>query len=238
MILAWRICFSALFALPALASTVRGSILLAGSNDPAVRKHHDYSGVVVWLKPLNGTVVPAGLVREHHAKMIQKDKKFIPHVLAIPVNSTVSFPNLDPIFHNAFSNFNGQIFDIGLYPPGRTRTQVFQREGIVRVFCNIHPQMSAVIVVLATPYFAITTATGAFEITNVAAGDYELHLFHERADPEQLQSLERKVKVDAVNLDLPVVSISESGFVQVPHKNKYGKDYAPVIDQPGYGAKQ
>src|SRR5215472_17981158 len=103
MILAWRICFSALFALPALASAVRGSILLAGSNDPAVRKHNDYSGVVVWLTPVNGTAVPAIPAREHRAKMIQKDKKFIPHVLAIPVDSSVSFPNLDPIFHNAFS---------------------------------------------------------------------------------------------------------------------------------------
>jgi hypothetical protein len=88
--------------------------------------------------------------------MIQKNKMFTPHVLAVPLSGSVSFPNLDPIFHNAFSNFNGQIFDVGLYKPGSSRTVVFKRAGIVRVFCNIHPQMSAVIAVLDTPYFAVS----------------------------------------------------------------------------------
>ncbi len=114
-------------------------------------------GVVVWLEPLSGVaVLPAKAGR---AEMIQKDKTFTPHVLAITAGTTVDFPNYDPIFHNAFSNYDGQIFDIGLYPPGTTRSIPFRRPGVVRVFCNIHPTMSAVIVVLKSPYFAVSDKT-------------------------------------------------------------------------------
>lgn len=240
MTLAWRICFSALLAMPVLASTVRGSIVLMDSRDPVVRKHQDYSGVVVWLQPLNGAAAAADPPVPKSAQMIQKNKTFIPHVLAIPVGSTVSFPNLDPIFHNAFSNFNGQIFDVGLYKPGSSRTVAFKREGVVRVFCNIHPQMSAVIVVLGTPFFAVTNKSGAYQIDGVPAGDYQLHLFHERADPETLQSLERRVTVQDSTLEIASLSISESRYLPGPHKNKFGKDYPPVIEeQPAYsGARR
>jgi len=156
---ALRICFSAVVLLGLAASdtwatTVRGSVELVASRDPMVRKHKDYSGVVVWLEPLVNPVSPA--LPSRPARMIQKNKMFTPHVLAVPLGGSVSFPNLDPIFHNAFSNFNGQVFDVGLYKPGSSRTVVFKRAGIVRVFCNIHPQMSAVIAVLNTPYFAVS----------------------------------------------------------------------------------
>src|SRR5204863_367127 len=113
---------------------------------PSVRKEN-YSGVVVWLDPQVAMPPAPG-----QARMLQKDKTFIPHVLPITVGTTVDFPNADPIFHNAFSNYNGQLFDIGLYAPGSSRSVRFKSAGIVRVFCNIHANMSAVIVVLATPY--------------------------------------------------------------------------------------
>src|SRR4029077_7154847 len=184
----WRTFFSALGAMwlaaPAPATTVRGSVELVASRDPMVRRHKDYSGVVVWLEPLGGAGAPG--VESPPAVMIQKKKSLTPHVLGISGGGSVSFPNLDPIFHNAFSNFNGQIFDVGLYKPGSSRTVAFKREGVVRVFCNIHPQMSALIVVLGTPFFAVTDKAGAFTIDGVPAGDYQLHLFHERADPETL----------------------------------------------------
>jgi len=169
------------------------------------------------------------------AQMIQKNKRFTPHVLAIPVGSAVSFPNFDPIFHNAFSNFNGQIFDVGLYKPGSSRTVEFKREGFVRVFCNIHPQMSAVIVVLKTPYFAVSDQGGAFRIPDVPAGQYELHVFHERAPTETLRALNRKLTVENAALEVPPLAISESRYLQVAHKNKFGKDYPPVTEeQPTY----
>jgi hypothetical protein len=242
MTLALRICFSALgavfAALPAAATTVRGSVALVASLDPMVRKHKDFSGVVVWLEPLGGPVDPPPPSRP--AQMLQKDKTFTPHVLAIPAGGRVSFPNLDPIFHNAFSNFNGVTFDVGLYKPGQSRTVAFKRPGIVRVFCNIHPQMSAVIAVMDTPYFAVSDKTGFFKIENVPPGDYQIHLFHERASAEMLDSLIRKITVETLALDLAPVEISESGYLPVEHKNKYDKDYPPVIeDQPAYpGAKR
>jgi len=221
--------------LPAVASTVSGSVELMNSQDPLVRKHKDYSGVVVWLEALNGTALRAASGESKSAQMIQKNKRFTPHVLAIPVGSAVSFPNFDPIFHNAFSNFNGQIFDVGLYKPGSSRTVEFKREGFVRVFCNIHPQMSAVIVVLKTPYFAATDKAGAFRIPDVPAGQYELHVFHERATSETLRALDRKLTVENAALEVPPVALSESGYLQVEHKNKFGKDYPPVAEeQPAY----
>ena len=237
-----RTCFN-LLALAALAQTatpitVRGSVELVASRDPMVRKHKDYSGVVVWLEPLGRSVPPA--VPSRPAVMLQKNKMFNPHVLAVPVGGSVSFPNLDPIFHNAFSNFNGQIFDVGLYKPGSSRTVPFQREGIVRVFCNIHPQMSAVIAVLSTPYFAVSDKSGAFEIPNVPPGDYQFHIFHERAAPETLDRLVRKITVETAQLELPPLTISESGYLPAPHMNKFGKEYPPVIEaQPAYsGARK
>jgi hypothetical protein len=239
---ALRICFSVLvfigLSVDARATMLRGTVELLASRDPIVRKHRDYSGVVVWLEPLGNPVSVAQLLRP--AQMIQKNKTFTPHVVAIPLGGSVSFPNLDPIFHNAFSNFNGQIFDVGLYKPGSSRTVTFKRAGVVRVFCNIHPQMSAVIAVLDTPYFAVTDKAGSFAIDNVPPGEYQFHVFHERAAQETLDSLAHKIRVETAALELPLLPISEIGYLPVPHKNKYGKDYPPVIEeQPAYpGAKR
>ncbi len=80
--------------------------------------------------------------------MLQKNKMFTPHILPIVAGTAVDFPNSDPIFHNAFSSYDGQIFDVGLYPPGSSKSVRFGRPGVVRVFCNIHPAMSAIILVL------------------------------------------------------------------------------------------
>ncbi len=208
------------------AGDVTGKVDLRDSHDPAVRQHSDYSGVVVSLRPM-GAVAPLTPMR---VVMTQKNKTFTPHMLAIPVGSTVDFPNLDPIFHNAFSSYNGQIFDVGLYPPGSTRSVKFSREGAVRVFCNIHSSMSAMIVVVATPYFAVTKRDGTFSIANVPPGDYELHLMHERASEATLRALSRRIKVSEEALAIPALSISEAGYLAIPHKNKYGRDYSPESD--------
>jgi hypothetical protein len=166
--------------------------------------------------------------------MLQKNKTFTPHVLAITVGTTVDFPNRDFIFHNAFSNYNGETFDIGLYPPRTTKSTVFSRAGVVRVFCNIHPTMSAVIVVLKSPYFGVSDHSGAFQIPNVPPGSYRLLVFHERATEQTLETLSRIVEIPAEGLQLPAISVSESGYLLLPHKNKFGKDYAPATDSGGY----
>jgi len=235
-----HICFRtsalALLLVSAAASaTVGGRVELVSSHDPNVRKHTDYSGVVVWLEPAAGApVVPASAGR---AQMVQKNKTFTPHVLAITMGTVVDFPNFDPIFHNAFSNYNGQIFDIGLYPPGTTRSLAFRREGVVRVFCNIHPTMSAVIVVLKSPYFATSVHNGSFEIADVPAGSYRTHVFHERASEQTLAALMRTIEVGDGSLELAPIQISETGYLELPHKNKFGKDYPPVTDSGGYSGR-
>lgn len=224
---AWRIFFSGMTVLPVLSATVTGTVELRDSRDAAVRKHKDFSGVVISLDPLDGGAVPK---KPGRARMVQKDKTFTPHVLAIQVGTMVEFPNFDPIFHNAFSNYDGQLFDVGLYPPGSTRVVHFTREGIVRIFCNIHSTMSAVILVLRTPYFATTLRDGSYQIADVPPGDYRMRVFHERATASTLAALEKRVTVDEEPLQLPPITISESGYLPIPHKNKYGRDYAPVPD--------
>ena len=220
-----RICFNLLVTAPAFAATVTGSVELADSRDPGVRKRKDYSGVVVWLEPVKGKA-PAALPK--NVQMLQKGKRFSPHILAVPVGTTVEFPNLDPIFHNAFSNFSGQPFDTGLYPPGTSQKVVFRRDGIVRVFCNIHSTMSAVIVVTKTPWVAATTRAGEYRIEGVPPGEYQMKVFHERVPEITLRSLERTIVVDRETVTQELVRISESGYLEVPHKNKYGQDYPPA----------
>jgi plastocyanin len=220
----WRslTCFS-LLAPVSFAATVSGSVMLRDSRVEAVCKHADYSGVAISLLPLNRL---AGQPEPRRFRMLQKDKMFMPHVLPISTGSTVDFPNADPIFHNAFSSYSGQIFDVGLYPPGTNRSVRFTRPGVVRVFCNIHPSMSAVVLVLDTPYFATTAADGSFHI-DAPAGEYQLNVFHERATEASLNALSRRIAVGETPLQIPAIAISESGYLLAPHKNKYGKDYPP-----------
>ena len=197
------------------AATVTGHIQLTGT------RVKDLSGVVIALDP----ATPPPAHPNGHALMKQKDKTFLPHILAVESGTTVDFPNHDPIFHNAFSSFDGKVFDVGLYPPGTSRSVRFDREGIVRVFCNIHSAMSAVIVVLDHPWFSTTDRDGAFKIQGVPEGDYTLRVYHERATPAILAALTHPVSIRQEHTELPLISISETGYLPMPHKNKYGKDY-------------
>jgi plastocyanin len=238
MIWLWRIFFSTFWLVPLWCATLKGSVVLTDSRDPGVRHHKDFKGVVVWLEPAGGD--PPRKIPSRHYVMEQKDKHFKPHVLAVPVGSTVDFPNLDPIFHNVFSNYDGQRFDVNLYRPNTSRHEVFKKAGIVRVFCNIHPTMSAVIAVLETPWFDVSNAAGEFEIRNIPPGNYTVHVFHERATEETLHALAAPVTIDeTVGRVLPPIRISETGYIPAPHKNKWDKDYPPVIDdQPAYQPNQ
>jgi plastocyanin len=215
----------------ALAGSVSGEVELTNSRDAAVRKHRDYSGVVIWLEPVDRV---AAMPPPKRVEMLQKEKTFVPHVVAIAVGGTVDFPNLDPIFHNAFSNFSGPPFDVGLYAPKTSRSAIFKHPGIVRVFCNIHSTMSAIIAVVNTPWFAVSVSSGKYSIPSVPAGEYHLRIFHERALPENLRFIERRIVVPESGITLPLISISETGFIPAPHMNKYGKDYPPAGSEGTY----
>lgn len=224
MIWRWAIFFS---FVPLSAANLTGRVTLRDSHAPGA-KRNDFSNVIVSATPLHG--VPAIHASDKHGVILQKDKTFSPHVLAIAVGSIVDFPNLDPIFHNAFSMYSGQIFDVGLYPPGANRSVRFTREGVVRVFCNIHSAMSAVIVVLATPYFAMTRRDGTFELSGLPPGEYEVKFFHERATEAALAGAARRIVMGENSITLPTVTISEAGYLPIPHKNKYGREYPPDAD--------
>lgn len=220
MILRLLTCFS-LFTHLAHGAQVSGTVSIHDANGRA--KAGDLSGVVLYFIPLDPDAPSApnpGLVQ-----MLQHHKMFVPHILAIQMGTSVSFPNLDPIFHNAFSSYSGQIFDIGLYPPGKTRIVKFSRPGVVRVFCNIHPSMSAVILVLPTPYFTQTASTGHFSL-DLPPGKYKLQVFHERATEKTLSGLSSELSVGQEPVHLTPIQLSEAGWLPVPHLNKYGRPYS------------
>ena len=163
-----------------------------------------------------------------HAVLTQRNKTFEPHLLVVTRGSTVEFPNRDPWFHNVFSLFNGKRFDLGLYEAGTSRTVHFDREGISFIFCNIHPEMSAIVVVLGSPYFATTNKEGEFSIAGVPTGRYVLHVWNENALPATLQGLSREVHIsDSDPHWLGTIQLQLTRAASAPHKNKYGQDYEP-----------
>ena len=180
---------------------------------------------VIWLEPLAGTAVPAFLPRQHYT-LLQKNRMFQPHLLVIPVGSTVQFPNADPFFHNVFSLFDGKRFDLGLYEAGSTRAISFSREGVSYIFCNIHPEMSAVVLTLSTPLFAVGDAKTAFALHEIPQGDYRLHIWLEGVPQTDLNSLTRAVHVSARVLDLGDVEVPTAQTTR--HSNEYGQSYRPT----------
>jgi plastocyanin len=223
----WHLLIFSSLSLQLAAATVTGRVELKDSHDPAVRSKANYAGLVVSLLPTDKApaLVPA------HATIRQRGKTFLPHILAITEGTVVDFPNDDPIFHNAFSQYNGQVFDLGLYPPHTTRSVLFTRPGVVRVFCNIHASMSAIIVVLKTPFFAVSKRDGTFTIPDVPPGGYQLSVFHERATDTLLRALDQHVTIPGSDFELPTISVSETGYLAAPHSNKYGVPYPPAKDE-------
>jgi hypothetical protein len=158
---------------------------------------------------------------------VQKNKEFTPHLLVVPTGTSVEFPNLDPFFHNVFSLFNGKRFDLGLYETGTHRFVAFDREGVSYIFCNIHPEMGAVVVALDTPYFGISDAKGDIVIRDVPAGRYELKVWSEQLHPAQPSIAERIIDVPSTALDLGKLEFTPSNVISNHHKNKFGKEYPP-----------
>jgi plastocyanin len=195
----------------------------------------DASEVVVWLKPLDpadNSAAPAADSGKR-PQVIQKHKSFHPHLTVVRVGSVVDFPNHDPFFHNVFSLYDGKRFDLGLYEAGATNSVRFDHVGISYLFCNIHPEMSAVVVALDTPYFGETDKSGRVGIAAVPDGKYELHVWYEKSVPEALKALARTVHITGDSRDLGTIVVPQDPAFTPTHKNKYGQDYAPPPKQ-GY----
>ena len=139
-----------------------------------------------------------------HAQIRQEDESFSPRVVAITRGSTVEFPNFDPYFHNVFSLSGAATFDLGRYPDGQSRSRQFANPGIVKVYCHIHSQMSATIVVLDHPYFTIPDEDGRFTIPNVPAGRYTLVGWHERVGEQASHITVDGARVTTADVSLPV----------------------------------
>jgi plastocyanin len=187
---------------------------------------------VAWLTPLSGDP-PSGNPSEPHTyRMVQKNKRFDPHFLVVPVGSNVEFPNEDPFFHNVFSLYNGKRFDLGLYETGSERGVRFDREGVSYIFCNIHPEMGAVILALATPYYAISR-DGAITISHVPPGRYTLNLWSEVATADSLNAARRQLTVTEQGAALGAITLVAAPSPIVHHANKFGESY-PAGAQQAY----
>jgi len=194
-------------------------------------KKLDPSNVVLWLTAADGSHLSAPT--PVHPRLVQKNKSFEPHVLVIPVGTKVEFPNLDPFFHNVFSLFEGKRFDLGLYEAGSSRDVLFDKPGVSYIFCNIHAEMSAVVIALTTPYYGISDRAGHVTLPHILPGRYTLHVWYETAPPETLNALTREVVVGS-DAALGALHLPPPGIVP-PHKNMYGHDYPPPTpDQPVY----
>jgi plastocyanin len=198
------------------------------------RKVKNASNAVIWLTPLGeATVEPPR--QTVIPQLEQRDKSFHPALVVVPVGGKVEFPNHDPFFHNVFSLYEGKRFDLGLYESGTTRYVQFDRPGISYIFCNIHAQMSAVVIALNTPYFGISGANGEITLTNVPPGRYQMQVFHASAQPEDLRTYRREITVTESTVSLGDFRLHETDTI-ASHKNKYGHDYDPPSpDSPVYG---
>jgi plastocyanin len=157
-------------------ATVKGTISAGASPGTPV------ANAVVMI---DGPRLPAA-AGAPHAVMDQRADTFVPHVLAVPVGTTVDFPNSDPWLHNVFSSSVAKKFDLGMYEQGQVRSVTFETPGIVEVRCNVHPKMKGFVVVHPNPYVAVSDAHGSYNVTSLPPGDYTLRVWHEDLVEEQI----------------------------------------------------
>jgi plastocyanin len=199
---------------PARGNTVAGEVSVAMLGG---EEREDRSNVVVFLE---GVPTPQDRVAAPRRRRItQKGAKFEPRVLPIVRGESVEFPNDDFIFHNVFSLSETRPFDLGAYGPGGSKSVAFPRTGLVRIYCNIHPQMLSTVIVLENPFFATTDEHGRFAITGVPDGTYVLRCWHEYGG-------EHRETVELAGAALAEVAFGiREDKVTLDHKNKFGLPY-------------
>ncbi len=167
---------------------------------------------VVMLTPLKG----GGKKRIAKQRVIeQRDKIFAPHVMAVPIGSTVAFPNFDPIYHNVFSLSGTKPFDLGLYKNGELREVTFDKAGVVRLGCNIHSAMSAFIIVVDAPHYAVAD-NGAFSFRSLQPGKYKVQAWSEKGGEPMTSEVTIKPGSNDLPLDL------KGGAPAGPSPDKFG----------------
>jgi plastocyanin len=192
---------------------VAGRVSLLDKNDRAAT---DVDQAVIWLAGSHAPALPPDTV-----EMATENKQFLPRLVLLPVGSTVGFPNHDPFNHNVFSLSPEHPFDLGLYGRGGVKTVTFDKPGIIRVFCNVHAQMRAIVVVRESGLVAQPGADGSFKLEQVPPGDYVLHLWHERA-----REVTQSIRVGSVPPPPLSLTLDARGYRFVQHKDKNGRSYA------------
>ena len=212
-----------LLAAPALLGAQGGVSGRVSITERPGERTDDMGNTAVWLVPQAGG---APAVPVTTASIAMQGRKFVPTVRVVGAGSTVEFPNQDPFSHNVFSKRQPGAFDVGSYPRGRTRAQRLTEPGIYPVYCNIHPRMTAWLLVLDTPWMTQAAGDGRFSLAGVPAGRYTLHVWHNRA-PEQVRDL----VVGPAGLDGLQLALDARGWRYVQHKNKLGQDYVSAGDR-------
>ena len=214
--------------------------VLVGNSDedePNARRPASLVGTMtVGGRPLDGlgTVMlfPAsggGKKRKPKQRLIeQRDKQFLPHVLAVPPGSTVAFPNFDGIFHNVFSISPTKKFDVGLYKDGDTRELKFEKPGIVRLGCNIHAKMSAYILVVDAPHYVVVDGAKSFHFRSLSPGRYKVRAWSEHSAAPTESELVIKPGANTATFDVA------GDAVDGPSEDKFGMTRQPIAP-PGAG---
>ena len=178
------------------------------------KRAQDQDDAIVWVEGPKTRTRPTG------ATVNMQGKAFLPRVSVVTVGGKVEFPNQDAIFHNVFSVSGENRFDLELYKKPKSAFKVFEHPGVVRIYCNIHPQMSGYVLVRDNPFWARVSADGSFTIPDVPAGSWVVKAWHERSG-ESAQTVE----VPQTGAALASFSLDASKYKRAPHKNKFGKDY-------------
>ena len=211
-------CVCGLFLSDLSAAVVNGKVmfLTKRGQKPVVNE------TLVWLDPAGRAPKRPGST----FTMTTRSKAFLPHVVAVPSGSTIAFPNEDPISHNLFSLTPGHTFDLGLYRKGPGKTQKFETPGVVNIYCNIHPNMSAVVHVMQTPYYGFADANGDYSF-DVPAGKYRVTAWNEQGG-SVFSDIE--VRADGAVNGPTLLTIDGRNFRVVQHTNKNGQAYRAPRD--------
>jgi len=167
---------------------------------------NEMANVVVYFESVP-VLAAAADPRKGSFRIEQRQEAFFPHVLPVVVGTTVEFTNADPIYHNVFSLSKAASFDLGRYPKGTSRAVRFDQPGIVEVFCHIHSDMSAVVMVLDNPFFAVPDANGEFLIPAIPPGRYKVSGWHERARLNHQEATIEAGRRSEIAMNIPLEGI-------------------------------